>query len=258
MRLEDRVAVITGGGSGLGRATALAFIREGARCVVVGQNEERLAESVRLIEEAGGQGLATPCNVADPTRVKAMIELACETFGRLDILVNNAAMNRPDTMMPERVAEMPEEWWSATLGVNLNGYFYCSKYALQRMVQAESGVIINVASTQGLTANPNQAAYVASQHGVVGLTKSMAVDYGPHGIRVNAICPGIFESQRVERFMSLYHDAASRERISTGRPLRRVGSPDEVANVALFLASDDASYVTGAIIPVDGGSMASR
>ena len=112
--------------------------------------------------------------------------------------------------------------------------------------------------TQGLTANPNQAAYVSSKHGVVGLTKAMAVDYGPHGIRVNAICPGIFESERVERYMALHRDADWREPIGQGRPLQRVGSPDEVANVAVFFASDEASYVTGAIIPVDGGSMASR
>jgi NAD(P)-dependent dehydrogenase (short-subunit alcohol dehydrogenase family) len=258
LRLKDRVAVITGGGSGLGRATALSFAREGARCVVVGQNEEKLAESVRLIGEAGSEGLAAPCDIADPKRVQAVIALAVETFGRLDILVNNAAMNRPDTMEPERVAEMAEEWWSATLGVNLSGAFYCSKYALQHMVSAGSGVIINVASTQGLTANPNQTAYIASKHGVVGLTKAMAVDYGPHGIRVNAICPGIFESERVERYMKLYRDANWRETVGQGRPLRRVGSPDEVANVAVFLASDEASYVTGAIIPVDGGAMASR
>ncbi len=256
MRLKDRVAVITGGGSGLGRATALAFTREGARCVLVGQNEERLAESVRLIEEAGGQGLAAPCNIAEPERVQAMIELTVATFGRLDILVNNAAMNRPDDMPSERVAEMTEEWWSATLGVNLSGCFYCSKYALQQMATTQSGVIINVVSTVGLIANPGVAAYVASKHGVVGLTKAMAVDYGPHGIRVNAICPGAFESERMERYMNLYGDANWRQTFGQARPLRRIGSPAEVANVAIFLASDEASYVTGAIIPVDGGSMA--
>ena len=258
MMLRDRVAVITGGGSGLGRATAVRFAREGARCVVVGQTASRLDESVRLVEAAGGLGLAAPCDVSDVEQVKAMIAKAVETFGRLDILVNNAAMNRPEESVTERVTEMPEEWWAATMGVNLSGCFYCFKYAIQHMVKAGSGVVINVASTQGLTANANQSAYVASKHGLVGLTKAMAVDYGPHGVRVNAICPGIFESERVERFMSLYRDANWRDSVGQGRPLRRIGSPEEVANVALFLASDEASYVTGAIIPVDGGGMASR
>lgn len=259
MKLRNRVAVITGGGSGIGRAIALRFATEGADVVPVGRTKNKLDETAAMVGQLGRRSIAIQCDITKTKQVQAMISTVVDSFGKIDILVNNAAMNRPDPPVTERVAEMPDDWWSATMGVNLNGYFLCSKYAIQDMLKRGDGAILNIASTQGLTSNPNQTAYVTSKHGEIGFTKAMAVDYGPHGIRVNAICPGITETERVAKFMNLYRNEPEwRSKIGEGRPLRRIGRPEEVAAAALFLVSDEASYVTGVSLPVDGGSMASR
>ena len=258
MKLPGRVAIVTGAGSGIGRAIAVRFAHEGARVLAVGQRRERLEATVRQVESGGGVGLVVVCDVADRDQVVQMIETAVRTYGRIDVLVNNAARNRPDAAVPETVAELPEAWWSATMDVNLTGVFLCCKYALVPMIATGGGAIINVASTAGLTGNWNQGAYVASKHGVVGLTKSIALDYGARGVRANAICPGFIETERSLRFSALYRGEGWQEKKLGEIPLARFGQPEEVASLAAFLASDEAAYITGATIPIDGGTAARR
>ncbi len=258
MRLEGKVAVVTGAGSGQGRAVAVLFAREGARVTVADINEEGGAKTADIIASAGGQAKFVPCDVSKLDQVKGLIRQTVDMFGRLDILYNNAARNRPDTPVPERVAEMPEEHWLGTIETNLTGYYYTAKYAIPHMLKQGGGAIINVASTLGLSASENQAAYVSSKHGVIGLTKAMALDYGPKGIRVNAICPGPIDTPRLAKHQRVYMGDNWRGRIGAGVPLRRIGQPEEIATVALFLASDESSYITGASIPVDGGGSGRR
>lgn len=257
MKLQNRVAIITGGGSGIGRAIALRFAAEGARVVVAGQTVAKLEETVRLVAERGGEAAAVRCDISDVQQVKDLIQAAVQRYGSLDILVNNAARNRGEPI-PETVAEMPENWWATNLDVNLTGHYYCSKYALQQMLQQGGGVIVNVASTNGLTGNWNQAAYIAAKHGMVGLTKSMALDYARKGIRVNAVCPGFTETDRALHHMAHNRPPGALERALENIPLGRMGRPEEVAAVALFLASDESSYITGVALPVDGGNAARR
>jgi len=258
MRLEGKVAIVTGGGSGIGRAVAVRFAEEGAAVVVAGQRVERLRETAEIIESSGGRALATGCDVTDAEQVKKLVDGAVAAYGRLDILVNNAARNRPDTAVNETVAEMSQDWWAATLAVNVTGAFYCCKYALQPMIRAGGGCIINIASTSGVTGNWNQGAYVASKHGLVGLTKSIALDYARHNVRANAICPGFTETERSLNFSALNRSADWREKKLAEIPLGRLGQPEEVAALAAFLASDEAAYITGAVIPIDGGTAARR
>jgi NAD(P)-dependent dehydrogenase (short-subunit alcohol dehydrogenase family) len=258
MLLAGKVAIVTGAGSGIGQAIALRFAADGAAVVAVGQTSARLEDTVQRIASEGGRGLAVPCNVADSAQVRHMARAAVERYGRIDILVNNAAMNRPDEAVAETVAEMSEEWWTATLAVNASGAFYCSKYVLQEMLKTGGGCIINVASTSGLTGNWNQGAYVASKHALVGLTKSIALDYAAQNVRANAICPGFIETERSLKFSALHRGADWREKKLGDIPLHRFGRPEEVANLAAFLASDEAAYISGAVIPIDGGTAARR
>jgi NAD(P)-dependent dehydrogenase (short-subunit alcohol dehydrogenase family) len=258
MRLDGKVALVTGAGSGIGRAIATRFAREGAIVVAAGQRRERLDETVLAIVSAGGAGLAIVCDVSDAGQVEAMVHATLEAHGRLDVLINNAARNRPDAAVNERVAELGEAWWAATMDVNLTGAFHCCKYALQAMVQSGGGAIVNIASTSGVTGNWNQGAYVASKHGLVGLTKSIALDYAADHIRANAICPGFIETERSLKFSVYNRDPDWRTRKIAEIPLGRLGRPEEVASLASFLASDEAAYITGAVIPIDGGTAARR
>ena len=258
MRLAGKVAIVTGAGSGIGRAISIRFAREGAAVVVAGQRLERLQETVHLIESAGGTGLAVQCDVADPALVRRMVGVATKTYERLDILVNNAAKNRPEAPVDETVTELTEEWWSETLDVNLSGAFHCCKYALPVMIAAGGGAVVNVVSTSGIAGNWNQTAYVASKHGVVGLTRSIALDYAARPVRANAICPGFIETDRSLRFAAHNRGDDWRERKLAEIPLGRLGRPEEVASLAAFLASDESAFITGAVIPIDGGTAARR
>lgn len=250
--------MITGAGSGIGRATAVRLAQEGAHVVLAGQRLGRLQETAHLIEAEQGKTLCVVCDVSNGVDVRQLMESAVRYFQRIDILVNNAARNRPDKPVDETAAELREEWWDATLGVNLKGAFLCCKYALPHMLSAGGGCIINVASTSGLAGNRNQSAYVASKHGLVGLTRSLALDYAAENIRANAVCPGFIETERSVKFSTLNRGADWKQRKLGDIPLRRLGQPAEVAAAISFLASDDTAYITGVVLPIDGGTAARR
>jgi NAD(P)-dependent dehydrogenase (short-subunit alcohol dehydrogenase family) len=258
MRLAGKVAIVTGAGSGIGRAIAERFAREGAAVTVAGQRLERVAETVRLIEAAGGSALALACDVADAAQVRRMVDETVARFGRLDVLVNNAARNRPDAALAETVAELSEDWWHATMAVNATGAFLCAKHALPHIVAAGGGAVINVASTSGIAGNWNQGAYVASKHAMVGLTRSIALDYAKDSVRANAICPGFIETERSLGFSTQNRGADWQAKKLAEIPLGRFGRVEEVAALAAFLASEEAAFLTGATIPIDGGTAARR
>jgi len=257
VKLAGKVALVTGAGSGIGRGIALELARDGARVAVLGQTRAKLDGTVEQIEKDGGQALAVVCDVSDVEQVKRAIRSTLERFGQLHILVNNAALNRTRAI-PETVADVPEQWWSANLDVNLSGAFYCCKYALPEIIASGGGSIINVSSTNGISAAENQAPYIASKHGMVGLTKAMALDYAARGVRVNVLCPGAFDTERLDFHARLYHATDWKQRIAAGIPLGRMGEPRDMGRAAVFLASEDAAYITGAVIPVDGGTCARR
>jgi NAD(P)-dependent dehydrogenase (short-subunit alcohol dehydrogenase family) len=252
MRLRDKVAVITGGTSGIGEATALLFGREGAKVVITGRNEERGREVVNKIASQGGQAKFVQTDVRLSEDCKRAIDETIHTYGRLNILFNNAGV-----FYAHNALDCSEEEWDLQMDVNLKGTFLMSKYALPGMIAQGGGVIINNSSGWGLVGGDKAVAYCASKGGVVLLTKAMAIDHGREGIRVNCICPGDVETPMLPedaRFRGLKWD----EYIAgcANRPMGRVGTADEIAKVALFLASDDSSFMTGAAIAVDGGGTA--
>jgi NAD(P)-dependent dehydrogenase (short-subunit alcohol dehydrogenase family) len=258
VKLEGKAAVVTGGASGQGRAVALLYAKEGARVAVADIDDAGGAETVVRIRKQGGEAIFARCDIASREDVEALMSAAAGAFGGIDILYNNAALNRPDSPTAERVGELSESWWRRTLDVNLTGYYQCAKYALPHLIARGGGVIINVSSVLGLIGGENNSAYVASKHGVVGLTKAMALDYGPQGIRVNAICPGSIDTPRYAKYHDVHDQGDYRARTRADCPLGRIGRPEEIATVALFLACDDSSYVSGCCIPVDGGRAARR
>jgi len=258
MRLAGKVAIVTGAGSGIGRAIALRLAQDGAAVAVAGQRLERVAETARAIDAAGGSALALACDVAAAAQVERLIAETVARFGRLDVLVNNAAKNRPDAPLAETVAELSEHWWHATMAVNATGAFLCAKHALPHIVAAGGGAIINVASTSGIAGNWNQGAYVASKHAMVGLTRSIALDYAGRNVRANAICPGFIETERSLGFSTQNRGADWQAKKLAEIPLGRFGKVEEVAALAAFLASDEAAFLTGATIPIDGGTAARR
>jgi NAD(P)-dependent dehydrogenase (short-subunit alcohol dehydrogenase family) len=258
MRLSHKVAIVTGAGSGIGRAIATAFAREGAAVTLLGRREDRLAETAQIVAAAGGRATVRACDVTDAAAVQHAVDATLAACGRLDVLVNDAAQNRPDAPVAETAADLEATWWDATLAVNLTGAFLCIKYALPALCASGAGSIVNVASTSGLAGNTNQSAYVASKHGLVGLTRAVALDYAARGVRANAICPGFIETERSVGFSERHRGPAWRANKLAAIPLGRLGRPEDVATLAVFLASDESAYVTGAAIPVDGGTAARR
>lgn len=252
MRLKDRVAVITGGTSGIGEATALLFAKEGAKVAITGRNGERGAAVVERVKAMGGDGIFLRADVSLAEDCRRTVEETLRRFGRLDILFNNAGVFYPQTAM-----ECSEREWDEQIDVNLKGTFLMSKFALPRMIAQKRGVIINNASGWGIVGGDHAVAYCASKGGVVLMTKAMAIDHGAQGIRVNCVCPGDVETPMLPA------DAKMRglkwEDYIAGcanRPLRRVGTAEEIAKAVLFLASDDSSFMTGAALVVDGGGTA--
>lgn len=247
MRLENKVAVITGSGAGQGRAAALVFAQEGAKVVVSDINAGNADGVATDITRAGGTAIAVAADVSDGDSVRNLMQEAENRFGGIDILYNNAGIA---PFADDRFETMDVALWDRIHSVNLRGLFLCSKYAVPSMVRQNAGSIINTASVAGLIGIGGQLAYSAAKAGVIGLTKATATTYGRHNIRCNAICPGAVETAMTADIL-----AAERVREATVRLncIRRLGTPDDIANLALFLASDESTWMTGAIIPIDGG-----
>ena len=248
MRLPDTVALVTGGGSGIGRAICERFAREGAKVVAADRYPERAEETAERIKAAGGDAIGVRVDVADAAAVAAMAEQAVAAYGRVDVLVNNAGLSVGDDILT-----FDEATWDLNLNVVLKGVFLCSKAILPGMLERRRGVILNIASVNGLWA-VGEEAYSAAKAGMINLTQNMAVKYGDRGVRVNCIAPGSIRTPiwgaRVAQDPRVF------DKLAAWYPLGRVGEPDDVANAALCLVSDEASWITGVTLPVDGGLLA--
>jgi NAD(P)-dependent dehydrogenase (short-subunit alcohol dehydrogenase family) len=248
-RLSGKVAFITGGGTGIGRACAVLFAREGAQVVVSARRNEPLRSVVQAIEQSGGQALAVASDVTKPESVEAALSGAVEYFGRLDIVVNNAG-----AVVVADAAHTSDEEWQHVIDVNLTGAFFVSRAALPLLRTTGGGTIINIGSALGLVARKQRAAYCASKFGLTGLTKAMALDHAHERIRVNCICPTIVETDLGMQSMAALADPeAARRARSAEIPLGRLGKPEDVAQMAVYLASDESEWATGAAFPLDGG-----
>jgi NAD(P)-dependent dehydrogenase (short-subunit alcohol dehydrogenase family) len=253
--LTSKVALVTGGASGIGRATALTFAREGAKLIIADMNEDGGQQTVHIIKENGGDATFVQVDVSQATAVEAMISKTMETYGRLDCAHNNAGISGAGIGGEHRAltAEYPEERWHQVIAINLTGVWLCMKYEILQMLTQGGGTIVNTASAAGLVGLPAASAYVASKHGVVGLTKTAALEYAQHGIRVNCVCPGYIRTPMTAQGTS---DPALLERILAREPIGRVGEPEEIAEAVVWLCSDAASFVTGHTMTVDGGYVA--
>ena len=251
MRFRDRVALVTGGGNGIGHHTCVLFAAAGARVMVVDVDAIRAQSTVEKIRESGGEAEFCHANVASSEDVQRYVARTIEVYGRIDAFFNNAGVEGPIVAL----TDYPEEQFDRVLGVNLKGAFLGLKYVLRAMVNQKHGSIINCSSVSGLRGASGNSAYVASKHAIIGLTKVAAAEVGEQSIRVNAICPGPIETRMMNSIIQS-SNPGNRAEILSRNPSRRFGSPDEVAQLVLYLASDDSSYVHGAIIPIDGGRTA--
>jgi len=253
MKLKGKVALITGGNSGIGRATAILFAEEGARVVIAARNEARGNETVEAIARAGGEAIFVACDVRRAEDCRKAVEATIEAFGRLDILFNNAGVIYPG----RTVVDATEEEWDHTMAVNVKGAYLMSKYAIPWMIKSGGGVIINTASVWGLVGGKGAAAYCASKGAMVLLTKAMALDHASQNIRVNCICPGSVDTPMLRQEMEELGGVEKlRPTFEAKHPLGRICTPEEVAKAVLYLASDDSSFVTGASLAIDGGRTA--
>ena len=246
-RLQDKVAIISGGNIGIGRATAIRFAQEGASVIIAARNQNTAEETMQFIEEIGGKSQFIACDVTQIDQCKNVIQQTVEKFGKLDVLVNNAGI----IYRNKNVKETTPEEWQNTFDVNVNGAFYLSKYALPHL-EATNGNIVNVASYVGLVGFMGTAAYCASKGALVQLTRAMALDHAKDGIRVNCVCPGSVRTEMITSAWESYGEGAE-DVWASKHPLGRIAQPDEVANAILFLASEESSFLTGVALPVDGG-----
>ncbi|MEM7099738.1 MAG: SDR family NAD(P)-dependent oxidoreductase [Pseudomonadota bacterium] len=244
-QLNEKVAIVTGAGSGIGAASARRFAAEGAKVLVADIRLHKAEQVVAEIEDAGGQANAYAIDVANTREVAQMVETCVNTFGQLDVLFNNAG-----TVRPGSAVELDPDDWDLVMGVNVRSVFLGAKYAIPHMRQRGRGSIINTASISGLHGDGGSVVYAASKAAVINLTRALSTDYAPEGIRVNAICPGTIETPPVQRMMA---DPGAYQRNIDAHALRRLGQPEEIANAALWLASEESSFVSGEAIVVDGG-----
>lgn len=249
MLFENKVALITGAAGGIGRASALALAHEGAKIVISDMNVEGSQETIQLIQAAGGTATFIQSDVSRAADVENLVHGVLDTYGRLDCAVNNAGVG--GDMVPTDQRE--ESMWDLILDVNLKGVWLCMKYELQPMIAQQSGVIVNIASAAGLIGFRYASAYAASKHGVVGLTRSAALEYAKQGIRVNAVCPGFTDTAMVSKLAEV--NAKMADATVRSIPMRRLGTPEEIAESVLWLCSDRSSFITGHALSVDGGTV---
>jgi NAD(P)-dependent dehydrogenase (short-subunit alcohol dehydrogenase family) len=249
-QFEGKIALVTGASAGIGRATAVEFARLGARVVVSDVDDAGGEETLAMIREMGGEGIYVHADVSSVEEVENLFDTITQTYDRLDFACNNAGIEGKQA----RTGDCTLENWQRTIGVNLDGVFYCMSKELELMDAAGSGSIVNMSSVAGLSGFPMLPAYVASKHAVVGLTKASALEYAESGIRINAICPGVIDTPMVERTTGKDPDI-ERQYVAM-EPVGRMGTSQEIADAVIWLCSDKASFVTGSAIPVDGGFMA--
>ena len=247
--LDGKTALVTGGGSGIGRAASLAYAREGARVVVVDMNVEGGEETVQQIKEAGGEAILVHADVARPEDTQAMVAQAVAAFGSLDCAFNNAGISGGGGR--RLFADYLEEDWDRVISINLKGVWLCMKAEIPQMLKQGGGAIVNTASVAGLVGIRGTAAYIAAKHGVTGLTKAAALEYASQGIRVNSVCPGYIHTPMVQGIFDTVE--GYEDEVKSRHPVGRLGEPSEIAEAVMWLSSDAASFVTGHNMPVDGG-----
>jgi NAD(P)-dependent dehydrogenase (short-subunit alcohol dehydrogenase family) len=244
---QDKVAIVTGATSGIGRAAAVAYAREGAKVVVAGRRATEGQETVRLLQAEGGEGIFVMTDVSKAAQVKELVERTLQKFGRLDIAFNNAGIEQ----VPLPFLEQKEETFDKVVNNNAKGVWLSMKYEVPAMLKTGGGSIVNTASVLGVLGLPGNEIYIASKHAIIGLTKSVAVEFGKQGIRVNAILPGVVDTDMYQRFAG--DKPEFREQMKAMHPIGRIGKPEEMAEAAIWLSSSKASFVTGHSLMVDGG-----
>lgn len=247
---ENSVVFVTGASTGIGRATALAFGKSNAQVVVVDVNEDAALQTVEMIKASGGKAQFIKCDVTQNEDIKRSVQETIKTFGRLDFAFNNAGIEGAQAL----TSDCSMENWNRVIDINLKGVWLCMKHQIPEMLKQGHGAIVNCSSIAGLIGFPGIPAYVASKHGVIGLTKTAALEYAKKNIRVNAICPGVIQTPMIERF--IHGEAQVRKQLVDGEPIGRVGNPEEIAAAALWLCSESSSFVTGHSLTVDGGWVA--
>ncbi|MCC3507638.1 MAG: SDR family oxidoreductase [Microcoleus sp. PH2017_17_BER_D_A] len=251
MILQDKVALVTGGTSGIGRATAIAFGAAGAKVVFSGRRDAEGEKTAKLIREKGAECLYVHSDASNEEDIKALVQKTVETYGRLDCAFNNAGIESPMKPLHEHSLEQ----FDKLMAINVRGLFLCMKYEIQQMLTQGTGVIINNFSTSRLVAFAGTSPYVASKHAVMGLTRAAALDYAHHGIRINAVNPSLTATEMIDRFSN--KDPALEQQLASIVPMGRMGKPEEIASTVVFLCSDAASYITGQSLVIDGGYTAS-
>jgi NAD(P)-dependent dehydrogenase (short-subunit alcohol dehydrogenase family) len=245
-----KAAFVTGGGSGIGRVTALTFAERGARVAVVGHLSEQVEETAELIRQGGGKAIALVCDVTRSDDVQKAVARTVEAFGRLDFAFNNAGIEQP----VKPIVEVTEAEWDRLMAVNLRGVFLCMKQQISAMLEGGGGVIVNTSSGAGVMGIPGQGAYAATKFGLIGLTKSAALDYAAQNVRINAICPGIIDTPMMDRFSGGTDEG--RERVIAQEPVGRMGRPEEIASAVMWMCSDNAGFLIGHALVMDGGQTA--
>ena len=247
--LIGKVVIVTGGSSGIGKATAIAFAREGAKVVVASRREKEGQETVKQVQSAGSEGFFIKTDVSKETDVSAMVEKTIATYGHLDYAFNNAGIEQ----IPTPLVEQTEETFDQIMEINVKGVWLCMKHQIPQMLVSGGGAIVNMSSISGMIGASGLPIYVASKHAVLGLTKSVALEYAKEGIRINAVCPGMIETDLLDR---VFANQEVKERLIAMHPIGRVGKPEEIAEAVVWLCSDKASFVTGQSLPLDGGYVA--